>query len=159
MSAKASACASSARSSTYKTTSHRVLGWTLSKYRIDRTVRRPLKSIPSAWPDSTNHDNAPKHTPYVEGPPGRPPTLRHGQIASQLHPSKYEPATRQRVGAFDATTDVPPANHNLLLHATLRCCHLSDLGSSGEQAGQPASSASLNPGKVTPKQMRAIVDG
>ena len=34
------------------------------------------------------HDKAPKHSPKVEGPPGRPPTLRHGQIASQLHASK-----------------------------------------------------------------------
>jgi hypothetical protein len=33
-------------------------------------------------------DRAPKHSPKLEGPPGRPPTLRHGQIASQLHASK-----------------------------------------------------------------------
>ena len=32
--------------------------------------------------------------PYVERPPFTPPTIRHGQIASQLHDSKYEPRTR-----------------------------------------------------------------
>ena len=31
----------------------------------------------------------PKQTPWVERPPGRPPTVRQGQIASQLHDSKY----------------------------------------------------------------------
>jgi hypothetical protein len=30
------------------------------------------------------HDNAPKHSPKLDGPLGRPPTLRHGQMASQL---------------------------------------------------------------------------
>jgi hypothetical protein len=34
------------------------------------------------------HDSVPKHSPKLEGPPGLPPTLRQGQIASQLHASK-----------------------------------------------------------------------
>jgi hypothetical protein len=34
------------------------------------------------------HDKVPKHSPKLEGPPGLPPTLRHGQIASQLQASK-----------------------------------------------------------------------
>jgi hypothetical protein len=33
-------------------------------------------------------DKAPKHSPKLDGPPGRPPTLRQGQIASQLQASK-----------------------------------------------------------------------
>ena len=33
--------------------------------------------------------------PYVERPPLTPPTMRHGQIASQLQDSKYVPAIRQ----------------------------------------------------------------
>jgi hypothetical protein len=31
--------------------------------------------------------------PYVERPPGMPSVMRHGQIGSQLHDSKYEPLT------------------------------------------------------------------
>ena len=34
-------------------------------------------------------------TPYVERPPGTPPIMRHGQIASQLHDSRYVPSIRQ----------------------------------------------------------------
>jgi len=30
----------------------------------------------------------------VERPPGTEPTIRHGQMASQLHASKYDPCTR-----------------------------------------------------------------
>jgi hypothetical protein len=55
---------------------------------MDMTVRKPDRSAPSAWPWSMCQDKAPKHSPKLEGPPGRPPTLRHGQIASQLHASK-----------------------------------------------------------------------
>src|SRR5438105_10199009 len=42
-------------------------------------------------------------TPEVERPPGRPPMDRHGQIASQLQASKYDPATLQ-AGASTAFT-------------------------------------------------------
>jgi hypothetical protein len=31
--------------------------------------------------------------PEVERPPGTPSIIRHGQIASQLHDSKYAPRT------------------------------------------------------------------
>ena len=37
--------------------------------------------------------------PYVERPPLTPPTIRQGQIASQLHDSKYAPLIRQGVSA------------------------------------------------------------
>src|SRR6185312_2618402 len=50
-------------------------------------------------------DRAPKHSPKLEGPPGRPPTLRHGQIASQLHASKYDPRTRH---SLEAAISMPP---------------------------------------------------
>src|SRR5438552_9546215 len=55
-------------------------------------------------------ERAPKHSPKLEGPPGRPPTLRHGQMASQLHPSKYEPRTRQSTNelAPDTAIATPP---------------------------------------------------
>ena len=32
--------------------------------------------------------------PCVERPPGTPPTIRHGQIGSQMHDSKSVPLTR-----------------------------------------------------------------
>ena len=51
-------------------------------------VRRPDRSKPSARPSWMCQDNVPKHSPKLEGPPGLPPTLRHGQIASQLHAPK-----------------------------------------------------------------------
>jgi hypothetical protein len=35
----------------------------------------------------------PKQIPFVDRPPATPPTMRHGQMASQLHDSKYEPLT------------------------------------------------------------------
>ena len=50
--------------------------------------RRSDRSIPSARPSWMCQDSVPKHSPKLEGPPGLPSTLRHGQIASQLHASK-----------------------------------------------------------------------
>src|SRR3954454_18602121 len=53
--------------------------------------------MPSASPSSMRHASAPKHTPYVERPPWTPPTIRHGQIGSQLHDSKYAPEMDQLI--------------------------------------------------------------
>src|SRR5205814_983931 len=55
----------------------------------------PDRSSPSAAPSSIRQPSKPKHTPFVERPPRTPSTIRHGQIASQLHDSRYSPATRQ----------------------------------------------------------------
>ena len=41
---------------------------------------RSESAMPSAWPSWMCHDNVPKQTPWVEGPPGCPCTLRQGQI-------------------------------------------------------------------------------
>ena len=70
------------------------------------TTSRSVRSTPSAWPSWTCHERAPKHSPWVEAPPGAPRTLRHGQIASQLQPSKYEPRTRQSIGT-DGVAHMP----------------------------------------------------
>jgi hypothetical protein len=73
---------------------------------MDITARRSERSTPPAWPSWMCHDKAPKHSPKLEDPPGRPPTLRHGQIASQLHPSKYEPRIRQSATGLDTDTAI-----------------------------------------------------
>src|SRR5215216_1071319 len=59
------------------------------------TTASPERSSSLTEPSFTNQESAPKHAPYVEAPPGRPPIERHGQMASQLHDSKYEPRTPQ----------------------------------------------------------------
>ena len=48
----------------------------------------------------------PKYSPALDEPPGRPLTLRHGQIASQLNPSKYEPRTPQSATGPDSVTPI-----------------------------------------------------
>ena len=48
-----------------------------------------------ACPSPTSHERTPKQIPCVERPPLTPPTIRQGQIASQLHDSKYAPLMRQ----------------------------------------------------------------
>ena len=52
-------------------------------------------SVQPEWPSSTDQERTPKQIPWVERPPGTPAIVRHGQIASQLHDSKYEPRTCQ----------------------------------------------------------------
>src|SRR6266508_1042085 len=59
------------------------------------TTASPERPSSLTDPSSTNQESAPKHSPYVEVPPGRPPIDRHGQMASQLQDSKYEPRTSQ----------------------------------------------------------------
>src|SRR5215211_539788 len=59
------------------------------------TTASPERSSSPTDPSSKNHESTPKHSPYVEAPPGRPPIERHGQITSQLHDSKSEPRTSQ----------------------------------------------------------------
>src|SRR3954447_19766201 len=56
-----------------------------------RTAASPARSMSPACPRSIAHDSAPSHTPYVERPPERPPTRRHGQMTRQLHASRYVP--------------------------------------------------------------------
>src|SRR5581483_7762109 len=56
---------------------------------------RPERSTPPAWPSSMTHERMPSHSPWVDRPPGTPLIRRHGQIASQLHDSKYVPRTLQ----------------------------------------------------------------
>jgi hypothetical protein len=70
--------------------------------------------MPSAWPSWICQDRAPKHSPKLEGPPGRPPTLRHGQMASQLHPSKYEPRTRQSANGLGPDTAITTPAHPVM---------------------------------------------
>src|SRR6476660_8615835 len=57
-------------------------------------------------PSSTSHARAPKQMPCVERPPLTPSTMRHGQIASQLQLSKYDPPT-EYVTAPTLTPDAP----------------------------------------------------
>jgi hypothetical protein len=48
--------------------------------------------------------------PYVERPPVTPSTMRHGQIASQLQLSKYEPSTEYATAhntTLEALAQVP----------------------------------------------------
>src|SRR5215467_6326966 len=92
---------------------------------MDITTRRPDRSTPSAWPSWICQDRAPKHSPKLEGPPGRPPTLRQGQMASQLHPSKYEPRTRQSTNGLGPDTAITNPPH---IPSCLRtpCCQATD---------------------------------
>jgi hypothetical protein len=46
---------------------------------------------------SISHDSTPAQTRCVERPPGTPSIRRHGQIASQLHDSKYVPLICQLI--------------------------------------------------------------
>jgi Glutathione S-transferase, N-terminal domain len=69
------------------------------------------------------------HTPCVERPPETPSTRRQGQIASQLHDSKYVPRMRQ------LTAEVSPAARGARLDdmdqvPTLYVCHGDDGGPS-----------------------------
>ena len=57
------------------------------------------RSMPSAAPSSISHESTPMQTPCVERPPGAPSIRRHGQIASQLHDSKYVPRIRQLIAS------------------------------------------------------------
>src|SRR3954469_5517352 len=67
-----------------------------------RTAASPARSRSPACPRSIAHDSAPSHTPYVERPPERPPTRRHGQITRQLHASRYVPLIAHGEGAVIA---------------------------------------------------------
>src|SRR5215471_3419821 len=83
------------RSSTYKHTRHGLLG-SSSRYEPAMTAERPDRFTSSERPARTCHERAKSHTPYVDPLPVRTPSRRRqGQIASQLHASKYEPDTRQ----------------------------------------------------------------
>jgi hypothetical protein len=55
------------------------------------------RSTPPACPASTIHESAPKHSPYVERPPGLSPIRRHGQIATQLYASRQLPEICQGI--------------------------------------------------------------
>src|SRR6516164_9652352 len=55
------------------------------------TAPSPSRLVSPYRPASISHERAPRQSPCVERPPAAPPMRRHGQIASQLHDSKYEP--------------------------------------------------------------------
>src|SRR5262249_21940052 len=99
ISVSAACCAALPRSSTYRHTRHGLLV-SSSRYDPAMTVERPDRFTSPERPARTCHERAKSHTPYVEPLPVRTPSRRRqGQIASQLHASKYEPDTRQ-LGMF-----------------------------------------------------------
>jgi hypothetical protein len=63
--------------------------------------------------------------PYVERPPGSPSILRQGQIASQLHDSRYVPAidhvTRQPYCEYPARVMTRERPLQMLLPDALPC--------------------------------------
>src|SRR4029453_14590940 len=61
------------------------------------TTESPESGTTPRSPSRIRQDNAKSQLPYVDPVVVglRPPCRRHGQIASQLHASKYDPESRQ----------------------------------------------------------------
>src|SRR5262249_12420529 len=94
MSVSAANCSSEERSSRYRMTRHGLFGSMSPYYPAITTFRSERLTLPNA-PSTMRHDSAKSHSPYVEPVVSfMPPCIRHGQIASQLHASKYVPDTR-----------------------------------------------------------------
>src|SRR5262245_52116471 len=100
MSVSAVNCSSELRSSTYRMTRHGLFGST-SRYDPAITTFRSERLMVPNVPSTIRHESPKSHSPYVEPVVSfMPPCIRHGQIASQLHASKYVPDTRHSLGCF-----------------------------------------------------------
>src|SRR6185436_6524511 len=78
-----------------------------SLYSPARTADMPERAVAPNVPWRIFHDSAKLQTPYVDPVDSFcPPCRLHGQTASQLHASKYEPETRQ-AGGMGSDAELP----------------------------------------------------
>ena len=70
------------------TPAHPQCGFSAAVVAVLRHYDVPVHAIDVLADPAISQERTPKQIPWVERPPGRLPTVRHGQIASQLQDSK-----------------------------------------------------------------------